>query len=146
MKTILLKTLYGLSLLCLFSTIARAQYMVGNKEVDTTFNHRVNFIFGALEANRVPYGLLRDYAMEFTALSGYNGAALADSNLVNKRLFFEIYNTLVSARIHSSANATLPDPGYADSIWFTKRQHCCPKFITSDYYACSLRLPTKYSI
>jgi hypothetical protein len=37
-------------------------------EIDTSFNNRVNYVFGVLEKNRVPNGMLLDYAMEFTDL------------------------------------------------------------------------------
>jgi predicted nucleic acid-binding protein len=122
MKNIYARLLMTIAMAWLLSFTARAQYMMGNKEVDTTFNHQMNLAFGLLELNRVPYGILRDYAMEFTSLAAYDGTYLADSNRLNKRIFYEIYNTLVTARVHASAYASMPDPAYTDSLWFTKRQ------------------------
>lgn len=40
-----------------------AQYVVNGKEIDTTFQHTVNTIFGNLNKNFVPFGLLKDYAI-----------------------------------------------------------------------------------
>lgn len=53
-------------------------------DVDTTFNHYVNNIFGLLEPGRVSTGLLADYAFEFTDPRIYNGASLHDSTLVEQ--------------------------------------------------------------
>jgi hypothetical protein len=47
--------------------------------VDTTFNSAMNNIFGALNTNNIPFGMLRDYAMEFTNLENFNGAARAST-------------------------------------------------------------------
>lgn len=60
-------------------------------------------VFSHLEVSRVPYGLLKDIALEQTDLQNYNGVALTDSNYVDGSVFGSIYNTLVSAKISSSA-------------------------------------------
>ncbi len=64
---------------------------------DTTFNHNVNVIFGNLDKTKVPFGLLRDYAMEFTNLENFNGTSLTDSNRVDAGAFKAIHNTLAFA-------------------------------------------------
>jgi len=96
--------------------------MIGNKQVDTSFNSRVNYLFARLEKNRIPYGLLRDYAFEFTNLENYNGTYLADSNLVDKGIFYSIYNTLITSRMTAGAASSMPDPQLVDSLWFRSRQ------------------------
>lgn len=80
-------------LLILFCSIANAQ-----TDINTSFSDRMNYIFQQLEKNRVPNGLLLDYAMEFTNLSNFNGTALTDSNKVMTSEFWEIYNTLQNRR------------------------------------------------
>lgn len=91
-------------------------------EVDTSFNNRMNYVFGQLEKNRVPYGLLRDYAFEFTNLNVFNGAGLVDSNHVDYTTLGDIYNTLITSRIHANASG-LVSPAIWDSLWYTQRQN-----------------------
>jgi hypothetical protein len=67
-------------------------------EINTSFSTQMNTVFANLDKTKVPYGYLRDYAMEFTNLENYNGkATLADSNLTDMGNFWEVYNTLISA-------------------------------------------------
>lgn len=122
MKNLYKALFYSAVLFLLLSNKVSAQYMIGNKQVDTSFNSRVNFLFAHLEKNRIPYGLLRDYAFEFTNLENYNGTYLADSNMVDKGIFFGIYNTLVTSGMTTAAVASLPDPALVDSLWFRSRQ------------------------
>lgn len=79
----------------------------------------MNYIFGPLEKNRVPYGLLRDFAIELTDLEHYNGL-LTDSNYVDYGDFFDIYQTLFTSRVHSNAGNWV-NPIVADSLWFQQR-------------------------
>ncbi len=67
-------------LLCAFST-AKAQTFTTPAFADVDNNYRtyVNQVFGALEANRVPTGLLADYGFDFTDPKIYNGSVLVDS-------------------------------------------------------------------
>ncbi len=44
--------------------------------IDNSFNSRMNYVFGRLEKNRVPNGLLRDYAFEMTSLEAFSGASV----------------------------------------------------------------------
>src|SRR6185437_2220512 len=99
----------------------RAQYIVNGNEIDTSFNTTVNHVFGNLDKTRVPFGLLRDYAMAFTSLDNYNGAALVDSNFVGKGVLSEIYRTLATARVTAGAYTTLPNPDTPDSLSFAAR-------------------------
>jgi hypothetical protein len=73
MPTLILKVtfrrfIFSILLLLIFN-FANAQ-----TEINTSFSDRMNYIFQQLEKNRVPNGLLLDYAMEFTNLSNFNGA------------------------------------------------------------------------
>ncbi len=62
MKKILLTTLMMLLLKSVFAQFAPPL----QADVDTSFRHYVNGSFAALELNRVPTGLLLDYAFDFT--------------------------------------------------------------------------------
>jgi hypothetical protein len=123
MKSFFLKALPGcVFAILLFSNKTKGQYMVNGKEVDTAFNTSMNHIFGNLDNTRIPFGLLRDYAMEFTNLENYNGVAISDSTMLNRSLFYEIYNTLATARLTSAAYSSVPNPDVIDSTWFASNQ------------------------
>jgi hypothetical protein len=92
------------------------------KEIDTSFNTALNHIFSNLDKTKIPFGLLRDYAMEFTNLENYNGTALTDSNTTDNGILRQIYTTLATARMTSAAAATLPGPNTIDSLWYLARK------------------------
>ena len=123
MKTSLFRILLsGISLSLLLAGKIQAQYIVNGNEIDTSFNTTMNHVFGNLDKTRVPYGLLSDYAMAFTSLDNYNGSALVDSNFIGKGVLWQIYTTLATARVTSSAYTTLPNPDIPDSLWFAARR------------------------
>jgi hypothetical protein len=91
-------------------------------EIDTSFRTQMAYVFANVDKSKVPYGLLRDYAMEFTNLEYFNGTtALADSNQVNADVFWQVYNTLVTARVHGVA-AGFVSPDTLDIRWYSYRQ------------------------
>ncbi len=63
-------------------------------EIDTNHRNYVNNLFGALENNRVPTGLLLDYAFDFTEPKIYNGTVLHDSTCMEPGIFSELYKTI----------------------------------------------------
>ncbi len=89
-------------------------------DTNTSFKTRMNYIVQLLEKNRIPNGMLLDYAMEFTNLSNFDGQTLTDSNKVMQPEFWEIYNTLYTSRIHTSGN-TIQNPAVLDSAWYNQR-------------------------
>jgi hypothetical protein len=113
------KTFYCLmmSVFCLPCTFLEAQ-----TETDVSFQSAMNTIFANVEKNRVPYGILRDYAMEFTNLENFNGIVpLADSNYTDAAVFWDVYNTLLTGRIYSRASGFLR-PDTIDNRWYRSRQ------------------------
>ncbi len=116
LTTTLRKLCLAFLFLCLFKTV-NAQI-----EINTSFSDRINYIFQQLEKNRVPDGVLLDYAMEFTNLSNFDGTALTDSNKVMSAEFWEIYNTLYLSRIHPNG-FTIQNPTIYDSLWFSQREY-----------------------
>ncbi|MFM6953372.1 MAG: T9SS type A sorting domain-containing protein [Sphingobacteriaceae bacterium] len=91
-------------------------------QVDTTYAARMNYIFKHIDKTKIPFGLLKDAALETTELGNYNGTVLVDSTLVYYRNWDDVYLTLATAQIHPNASATLPNPNWVDSLWFAKRQ------------------------
>jgi hypothetical protein len=75
---------------------------IAQDEINTEFIDRMNYIFGPLEKNRVPNGLLLDYSMEFTDLKNYNGI-LTDTNKVSAGILRDIYSTVFMSAIHNNA-------------------------------------------
>lgn len=51
-------------------------------EIDREWTNIINPYFEHLEKDRVPHGILLDYAMEFTDVAAYNGT-LTDSTSVD---------------------------------------------------------------
>src|SRR5258708_4986298 len=99
MITHLRKTWFCIVLIFLaFNGKTYAQYVVNGKEIDTTFNTSMNHIFGSLDKTKIPFGILRDYAMEFTNMEAFNGTALVDSNRLDYTGLQQIYNTLATGR------------------------------------------------
>lgn len=77
---------------CIFSQNSFAQ-----TETDTTFFTQMNYIFAHLDRSKTPYGILRDFGMEFTNIENYNGtAALADSNYADADAFWDVCQTLLN--------------------------------------------------
>lgn len=85
MKRYFSQKIVGILLLFAISFSSFAQ-----DEVDTTYITQMNNIFGSLEKSRVPYGLLQDYAFDFTDLGNFNGV-FTDSNEVNSRILTHFY-------------------------------------------------------
>jgi len=96
-------------------------WVQAQNEISTEFYNRQNYIFGNLETNRVPHGLLQDFAFEFTDLNSYNGTVLADSNKVDPTAFWNIYRTLLTSRISTNA-AAFANPESLEDTWFNLRQ------------------------
>lgn len=123
------KSIIKISLL-LFSFCATAQQLassaiaipeppVSTLEVNTTFGQQMATMFGALEKNRVPHGLLLDLAMEFTNVPAFNGT-LTDSTFVRPKTLKEIYNTLLMSRIRDVTTGFVT-PDEFENNWFAQR-------------------------
>lgn len=56
----------------------------------------------------MPYGLLKDFALEQTDLGDYGGLNLVDSNKIDLGSFNAIYQTLQSAKVNGSAYSFMP--------------------------------------
>jgi hypothetical protein len=99
---------------------------MAQQEINTTFGQQMATMFGTLERNRLPHGLLLDLAMEFTNVPAYNGA-LSDSTFVQPKTLKEIYNTLLMSRIRD-VSAGFVTPDQFENNWFAQP----PIFISSN--------------
>lgn len=91
-------------------------------EIDSSFRTAINNVFVNLDKSRIPYGILRDYAMEFTNLENFNGTTpLVDSNYVTGTVFWEVYNTLLTGRVNTSVIGLLRQDTL-DNRWYNSRQ------------------------
>lgn len=109
MKTITsLSKLFLILCLCLLFN-AKAQ------SINTEWATRINQTFAGVDKDKIPHSLLRDYAMEFTDLSMYNGT-LSDTNFVSRGKLKSIYNTLVMARVKPTVSSLI-NPKVFDQNW-----------------------------
>ena len=115
MKLLICRRIFTAFLLLLLFSTTKAQ-----NENHTDFITRANFIFANLEKNKVPNGLLLDYAMELADLRNYNGI-LTDTNRVNAGILRDLYATVAMSAIHSNAGSFY-GVDYRDSIWDEQRQ------------------------
>lgn len=60
-------------------------------------------IFGSLEREKIPFGILSDYSIETTNLRVYDGKHEGDSILMDRDVLSEIYRTLQMGRIHEKS-------------------------------------------
>ena len=118
MKKILLFTLV---LLCSTGLFAQTYTPPAFAEVDNNYRNYVNQVFGALEPNRVPTGLLADYGFDFTDPKIYNGIVLADSTLMEQGIYSELYKTIFTSRFNNNIIG-MRHPGIHDSLCYIARQ------------------------
>jgi Secretion system C-terminal sorting domain len=90
-------------------------------EVDNNYRNYVNNVFGALETNRVPTGLLADYGFDFTDPKFYNGVVLVDSTLIEQGIYSDLYKTIFTSRFNNNSG-TMRHPSIQDSLCYTARQ------------------------
>jgi hypothetical protein len=93
---------------------------VKGQTVNTEWATKINQTFANIDKDRIPHSLLRDYDMEFTDLSNYNGT-LSDTNYVSRGSLKSIYNTLVMARVKPTVTS-LVSPSVFRQNWNNLRQ------------------------
>ncbi|PKD17150.1 hypothetical protein APR41_06870 [Salegentibacter salinarum] len=108
-----IKLLNLLILFCAFNLAAQ-------QEVNTSFGTQMQTTFENLEMNRVPHGLLRDFAMEFTALDAFDGT-VSDSSYVHPGTLKQIYKTLLFSRVNTSNQGFVQYEDFTDN-WEQERE------------------------
>lgn len=76
------------------------------KEPQDFFDWKINKLFSQLEKDRVPQGILLDYAMEFTNVEAFDGT-LTDSTAMDIFTLQKIYNTLLMGMINNSVTGLI---------------------------------------
>lgn len=110
-----------LLLLCSFITNAQSFIPPSFADLDNNYRNYVNQVFGALEVNRVPTGLLTDYGFDFTDPKIYNGSVLVDSTLMEQGIYSDLYKTIYTSRFNNNVGS-LRHPSIQDSLCYTARQ------------------------
>jgi hypothetical protein len=90
-------------------------------EIDREWAELINPYFESLDKDRVPHGVLLDYAMEFTNVPAYNGT-LTDSTSVDINVFSNIYKTLLMGRV-TPDTTFFPRMETVASQWFHHRNN-----------------------
>lgn len=93
-----------------------------NSFVNRQYAEQAHAIFGKLERDRIPYGLLDDYAFPFTDLKAYNGT-LTDSTKIDVNVYGEIYKTLHAARMTPQTGNDFMDFEELATKWATYRMN-----------------------
>lgn len=72
------------------------------REIIEPFTENVR-LFGNLERDKIPYGILSNYSIETANLAIYDGKHEADSIVMDRDVLSEIYRTLQMGRIHEKS-------------------------------------------
>ena len=102
-------------------TVAQSFTPPSYADIDVNYRNYVNQVFGALETNRVPTGLLLDYAFDFSDPKIYNGTLLEDSTLMEPALYSDLYKTIYTSRVNTTVSG-MRHPNLQDSLCYIARQ------------------------
>lgn len=78
-------------------------------EENLVMRNDLDMMFKHLDKSKVPSGYLRDYAVEITDLSQYEGKELTDSNIVTFATYKDILKSFKSARVRNVNMGGIPD-------------------------------------
>jgi hypothetical protein len=81
--------------LLLFGLAIQAQ-----QNINQEYSNKINLAFSGLDKNRVPHGLLLDFAMDFTNVQAFNGQ-LTDSTDLDRMTYINLYHTMLSSRVRN---------------------------------------------
>ena len=98
----------------LISTAMNAQ-----RQINDDWANKINPVFEKLDKSKVPFGILQDFAMDFTDISAFNGR-ITDSTQMNIDRFSQIYKTLVMGNL-SQDTAHFKKMKDIANVWATKR-------------------------
>lgn len=89
-------------------------------EIDTQWATEINNVFQNIEKNRIPHGILLDYAMEFTDIPSYKGN-LTDSTYIDVGVLSNIYKTLYMGQVTTDTTDFPQLKNYAKA-WLDERR------------------------
>jgi len=104
-----------LSLLCTL-VFLRIFPLLAQDTYHYAFSTKINQVFQYAEKNRVTTGILKDYGLEILDLNNFAGTSLFDSNYALPNHWFNLYKTVMSCKINSTApNFVDPDKIMSDA-------------------------------
>jgi hypothetical protein len=102
-----------LLLLCSFVLLTNLES--AQQEINYDFTNKMNTLFGQLDKNKIPHGILLDYGMEFTNLAEFNGT-LTTRNYVTLGRLEEVYKTLLTSKISSNATSLVTPTVFKNNL------------------------------
>ncbi len=130
MRRTLLLTIALLASYLLTAQVSSTKAPIPPKEINREFATQMNHAFDKLNKNKIPHGLLLDFAMEFVETPAFNGQLTAD-NYTDAGTYLQLYYTLLMARIHANASGFVT-PQALQSAWHGHRQQ--DKIVLSGLY------------
>ncbi|QTE21378.1 hypothetical protein [Polaribacter cellanae] len=91
------------------------------QEINNSFTTKMDALFGQLDKNKVPDGILLDYGMEFTNLAEFNGT-LTTRNYVTLGRLDEIYKTLLTSKINTNANGLVTPTAFKNNLKTSRKK------------------------
>lgn len=89
---------YYLKIFIFFSLLVPGFTLQAQQEVNQSYSTEFSQAFGGLDKNRVPHGLLLDFAMDFTDAVAFDGQ-LSDSTNLDRMTFTNLYHTMLLSRV-----------------------------------------------
>jgi len=117
--------------LLLFLFTCFSQHAQGNIDINTGLEDELETIFQNIDKTKIPYGLLKEAAYEFTELNEYDGN-LTDSSFVHPGTLKQIYKTLLMSRMRD--NVTTGFIQYQDFIDNWQNARSKNKIVLSGVY------------
>lgn len=94
--------------------------MQAQQNINQDYSNKINQAFSGLDRNRVPYGLLLDFAMDFTNVKAFNGQ-LSDSTNLDRMTYTNLYHTMLLSRVRNVTTGFLLPQLFA-STWEEHRR------------------------
>ena len=100
----------------------QAQKSEEDLEINRDYAAQMQTVFGELEKDRIPHGILAEYAFPFADLNAYNGT-LTDSTAIDVEVFSSIYKALMMGRVHAKTEVDFEDMKVVAKRWGDYRKN-----------------------
>lgn len=108
------------NILILFALFFLTKQINAQQEINTTFLSDMNIMFGQLDKNKIPHGILNDYGMEFIPIHEFSGT-LTTRNYASLDRVYEIYKTLLSGRIKNVTTGFVTPENYQNNLEISRK-------------------------
>ena len=95
--------------------------MQAQQSINQDYSNKIDQAFSGLDKNRVPHGLLLDFAMDFTNVKAFNGQ-LSDSTNLDRMTYANIYHTMLLSRVRNVTTGFMLPHLFA-STWEEQRRN-----------------------